>query len=89
MPMDGCRHSEGGRHDCDYVEKRNALIPKASRMAWERVEAAKNAMPGDREKFFDVTFHAVMNELAAEAGLCQALVKADVYESATSMRGAA
>ena len=31
--MANCKHTDGDRHDCEYVDSRNALIPAAEREA--------------------------------------------------------
>lgn len=71
-----CTHPEGrredgtplpnDRHDCAYVDARNALIPQAERLA---AEAVGDAGPGGA---WSREFHAAMNRLAVEHGLVRA-----------------
>lgn len=55
-----CKHSDGPFHDCDYVDARNKLIPKA----WG--EAKKAAGDGAN---FGRAFADTMVRLAKETGL--------------------
>lgn len=56
----GCKHTDGEYHDCEYVDARNKLIPKA----W--VEAKKQEGDGAN---FGRAFADTMVRLAKETGL--------------------
>ena len=84
-----CTHPEGrdqdglplkhDDHDCDYVDARNALIPKAERIASQ--EAVRLVPEGSvglelrRDAAWNRAFHAAMDALAAENGLTGRPVK--------------
>ena len=57
-----CKHPDGERHDCAYVDARNLLIPRAEQLAFERYDKDK-PMSHARE------FMRSMTELAREKGL--------------------
>lgn len=44
-----CNHTDGGRHDCRYVDERNDLIPDAERLANGRAD--RNTVAWSREFF--------------------------------------
>ncbi len=70
--MSNCTHTEGKFHDCEYVERRNALIPVAERKANqyypEHLRSGRSAMGPQTEarNGRDALFHAEMNRLARE-----------------------
>lgn len=61
-----CPHTDGDKHDCGYVRRRNNLIPEAERIARQRCVTKGldfNSAAFNRE-FFDA-----MDELARASGL--------------------
>jgi hypothetical protein len=63
-----CRHTEGPRHDCRYVDARNELIDTADRIARREVERLPLS-DGAKENRAASVFIRVMQELAKERGL--------------------
>lgn len=61
-----CIHTEGKGHDCDYVNRRNRLIPEADARAYERMRAKGTSLLSGA---FVREFFAAMDELAVESGL--------------------
>lgn len=59
--MAKCNHDEGGQHDCEYVDARDRLIPKAVELA--------NAVGGRESTEWSLSFHGHMNRLAKDAGV--------------------
>jgi hypothetical protein len=63
-----CDHSEGPKHDCDYVDWRDSLVPLAEAVA----NAALGAAPVDKastarwEKRWTHRFHAEMARLTQD-----------------------
>jgi hypothetical protein len=55
-----CNHNEGAHHDCAHVERRNALIPIAERIATIRAGTPKT--PAQRDAW-SAAFLAAMDEL--------------------------
>ncbi len=55
-----CDHDEGPGHDCQYVDERNRLIPRA----WQEAEALVKNDNGPREAMVAREFFAAMNRLA-------------------------
>lgn len=56
-----CKHPDGEKHDCAYVEARNRLIDRACQIASEHTR--------DKPGAFAREFMAAMTELARERGL--------------------
>jgi len=55
-------------HDCGYIRLRNALIPKAERLAIQAVGLDDKGKPNSG---FSRAFTGIMNELARESGVCK------------------
>ena len=53
-------------HNCEYISKRNALIPKAMQKAWALSKTGNEEM--DQNKF-TYLFSQFMDEAALEAGI--------------------
>jgi hypothetical protein len=57
-----------GRHNCEYIKRRNALIPEAKRLASNTIDTdGVGRLKYDYSKLFIQT----MNMLAREAGLVE------------------
>ena len=52
-------------HDCDYVRRRNALIPQASKIASERVHVSSGDENNDLKTKWTRQFSITMDELSA------------------------
>lgn len=59
-----CNHTEGDKHDCEYVINRNRLIPMASLRA--DILAGENDGSATWSWRWDAAFHAAMADLATE-----------------------
>lgn len=53
-------------HNCEYIMRRNELIPQAERLALARVGLGDNGKPQSR---FSRVFILTMDKLASEAGI--------------------
>ncbi len=65
-----CEHTEGRRHDCDYVSFRDALIPLAEAAAFARhpepSTGTKRAIVNAWSKKWDWAFHREMLRLTTD-----------------------
>lgn len=68
----GCKHEDGGKHDCRYVDRRNALIPIAEARANLAVGADYGGadyvgtLYRDWSLAWDREFHRAMTDLSVE-----------------------
>lgn len=65
MIRPNCTHSEGGRHDCDYVDARNSLIPEATREAAQSIGRKHPGMRFPPPGLWCSEFCLAMDRLAA------------------------
>jgi hypothetical protein len=65
-----CRHEEGDRHNCKYVDQINSFIDKAERLANEKFpKPLESDMTMHWRNAWDRAYLRAMDELTVEAGL--------------------
>jgi hypothetical protein len=67
----GCKHTEGARHDCGYVNRRNKQIPLAEALAYQKAGRRPLEIgPAYTEwmNLWNRIFFACMDKLTGRAG---------------------